>query len=121
MDWAIASGTLASLSSVFGKLSTATFSEELLNTLSFIILNIFGLFICNSLMWNCFTKALNGCKSTIQASVINTTSNFGFTVVFGLIFFNETLTIKKFLGIFLMLLGSYFVNLGSKTTKKKVK
>jgi hypothetical protein len=39
-----------------------------------------GSIVANIYMWIWFTKALQGCKSSVQASVINTSASFLFSV-----------------------------------------
>ena len=36
--------------------------------------------VCNTLMWTLFVRALQGCQSTVEATVTNSASNFFFTV-----------------------------------------
>lgn len=60
-------------------------------------------------MWTLFTKALARGTSTVQVSIINTSSNFMITAVLGFIIFSESLPPLWFLGAALLVAGNVII------------
>ncbi|XP_076112536.1 uncharacterized protein LOC143080537 isoform X1 [Mytilus galloprovincialis] len=71
------------------------------------------IFVCNGVMWTFFTKSLQYCSSSVEATVTNTASNFLFTAFVGLLLFDETLTLRWWFGSLLILLGLMLINRGN--------
>ncbi|CAG8445279.1 14719_t:CDS:2 [Funneliformis caledonium] len=130
VSFSILSGTFAALASVFAKLFTdaRTFvvaqylcniivnenCEDILNEtirVKFLRICCFGsIFICNTLMWTFFTKALNKSSSSLQVTVLNTATNFCMTAVLGNIIFGEILSLQWWIGASLIVIGTLLVN-----------
>ena len=72
---------------------------------SFFLLNL-GF---NALMWALFTRALTLHTSTTKVSILNTSSNFLFTAVLGLLIFSERLPPLWFAGAFLLVIGNVVI------------
>lgn len=82
------------------------------------------IFVCNAIMWTFFTKSLQYCSSSVQATVTNTASNFLFTALVGLVLFNESLSLRWWFGSLLILLGLILINRGNlkdEQTKQNMK
>lgn len=60
-------------------------------------------------MWTLFTKALARGTSTVQVSIINTSSNFMLTAVLGFIIFSESLPPLWFLGAAMLVAGNVII------------
>lgn len=60
-------------------------------------------------MWTLFTKALARGTSTVQVSIINTSSNFMITAVLGFIIFSESLPPLWFLGAAMLVAGNVII------------
>lgn len=105
ITFSLFSGLLAALASLFGKFSMAseealylcevslefvssdeqihrkTFHSVCKNILLMIQIGFFLLMLLsNALMWTLFTKALQLCATTLEATVTNTAANFFFTM-----------------------------------------
>ncbi|KAI7688985.1 hypothetical protein SSS_04372 [Sarcoptes scabiei] len=66
----------------------------------------FGLFLlCNTLNWTRFSLALAHSSSTITVVAINLASNLIFSMLFGCIFFNESITFLWICGISLIIMS----------------
>ncbi|KAF7922754.1 hypothetical protein BELL_0080g00100 [Botrytis elliptica] len=121
---AVASGACAAFNGVFAKLTTTqlttSFAEHVAGFLGlgegekvveygvrgiFFLLNL----VFNGIMWTLFTKALARGTSTVQVSIINTSSNFMLTAVLGFIIFSESLPPLWFLGAALLVAGNVII------------
>ncbi|KAF7903395.1 uncharacterized protein EAF01_006444 [Botrytis porri] len=121
---AVASGACAAFNGVFAKLTTTqlttSFAEHVAGFLGlgegekvveygvrgiFFLLNL----VFNGIMWTLFTKALARGTSTVQVSIINTSSNFMITAVLGFIIFSESLPPLWFLGAALLVAGNVII------------
>ncbi|KAL4214142.1 hypothetical protein AB4K20DRAFT_1878984 [Rhizopus microsporus] len=128
--FAITSGLFAAFSSVFAKL----FSDEktkLLHSyiqLSFVseettllatrILFFAFTFICNSVMWTMFTKALNSASSSVQVSIVNGAANFSASAILGYLIFNEPLAVRWWIGACFILSGTILLSKSQKEKKE---
>lgn len=63
----------------------------------------------NVLMFRHFNRALQHCKTTIEASIINTAANFILTALLGNAVFEEQLSLSWWLGTVLILSGTLLV------------
>ncbi|KAB8297866.1 hypothetical protein EYC80_001661 [Monilinia laxa] len=121
---AVASGACAAFNGVFAKLTTTqlttSFAEHVAGFFGlgegekvveygvrgiFFLLNL----VFNFIMWTLFTKALARGTSTVQVSIINTSSNFMITAVLGFIIFSESLPPLWFLGAALLVAGNVII------------
>ncbi|KAJ8060495.1 hypothetical protein OCU04_010817 [Sclerotinia nivalis] len=121
---AVASGACAAFNGVFAKLTTTqlttSFAEHVAGFFGlgkgekvveygvrgiFFLLNL----VFNGIMWTLFTKALARGTSTVQVSIINTSSNFMITAVLGFIIFSESLPPLWFLGAALLVAGNVII------------
>ncbi|ESZ89845.1 hypothetical protein SBOR_9776 [Sclerotinia borealis F-4128] len=121
---AVASGACAAFNGVFAKLTTTqlttSFAENVAGFFDlgegekvveygvrgiFFLLNL----VFNGIMWTLFTKALARGTSTVQVSIINTSSNFMITAVLGFIIFSESLPPLWFLGAALLVAGNVII------------
>jgi len=57
-----------------------------------------------------FNKALQASRTTLEASIINTASNFVFTALIGYLAFNEELSVFWWSGTSLIIIGTYLVS-----------
>ncbi|XP_060076405.1 transmembrane protein 42-like [Ylistrum balloti] len=129
---AFLAGTMAALGSVFAKLA---FNGGIISQACEVMVEVtvcsklkwyiqgvcFGLiFISNALMWTCFTKSLQLCTSSLEATVINTATNFLVSALIGWMFFHEGLSLKWWIGSLLILLGLMLIHRGGdETTPQK--
>lgn len=140
MTFSLLSGLLAALASLCGKFSMAGGETAYLceivsshwlskisshyfceNVITGIRVIFFALMIaCNAVMWTIFTKALRLCTTTLEATVINTASNFFFTAIFGQTLFGEQLTFLWWLGTLFILLGLLLMHRGSLEEKRNL-
>ncbi|CAD6448592.1 3edc43aa-7c77-4d1f-b990-96b3ce869a8f [Sclerotinia trifoliorum] len=121
---AVASGACAAFNGVFAKLTTTqlttSFAEHVAGFFGlgkgekvveygvrgiFFLLNL----VFNGIMWTLFTKALARGTSTVQVSIINTSSNFMITAVLGFMIFSESLPPLWFLGAALLVAGNVII------------
>lgn len=70
-------------------------------------------------MWTLFTKALARGTSTVQVSIINTSSNFMITAVLGFIIFSESLPPLWFVGAALLVAGNVIIGRREEEEKDK--
>lgn len=77
------------------------------------------IFVFNALMWTFYTKSLQFCTSSIEATVTNTGANFLFTAFVGFFIFQEQLSIKWWLGSCLILTGLLLIHKGSQDTEEQ--
>ncbi|MCJ1386682.1 hypothetical protein MMC17_009808 [Xylographa soralifera] len=124
MVFAVASGTCAAFNGVFAKLTTTELTTSIAAAIAgflhlgegsrvvevairaiFFLLNL-GF---NALMWVLFTRALTLHTSTTKVSILNTSSNFLFTAVLGLLIFGESLPPLWFAGAFLLVIGNVVI------------
>ncbi|KAJ8659761.1 hypothetical protein O0I10_004354 [Lichtheimia ornata] len=134
IPFAVLSGVFASLSSVFAKLFSDQRTEQyhdaivhfitnqgLLDALpltidtnvSLLILRgvCFGLiFVCNSLMWTLFTKALNAAPSSVQTTTVNGAVNFSVSALLGYLIFDEPLALGWWIGASMILSGTILLS-----------
>ncbi|XP_021339923.1 transmembrane protein 42-like isoform X2 [Mizuhopecten yessoensis] len=128
---ALLAGTMAALGSVFAKLA---FNGDIILQGCEVVVDItvcgkvmwylqglcFGLiFVSNALMWTCFTKSLQLCPSSLEATVINTATNFIVSALIGWMFFHEILSLKWWIGSLLILSGLMLIHRGSDQTIQK--
>jgi hypothetical protein len=66
------------------------------------------LFVVNGLMWTMFTKAMN-LSNTVTATVINSSTNYFASALFGFVLFSEPLPFKWWLGSSLILAGLFMM------------
>lgn len=64
-------------------------------------------------MWTYYVESLQK-LSALTASVVNTGSNFIFTSIFGILIFGETLSIRYYTGLFVLLFGLSLIIYGEK-------
>ena len=121
ITYSVTSGLFAALSGFLGKV---TFDPEVIvSTLkghlhesnpnfTFFIQGVLGCFLIlsNILMLQTFNKALQTSSTTIQASIVNTASNFIFTAIIGKLAFDEHLTLLWWCGTTLILFGIFLIN-----------
>jgi len=116
LKFSVVSGLLAAFSGFFGKI---TFDSQIVDTISsklhvgpFVCQVLFGLalVLSNILMLQNFNKALQASKTTLEASIINTASNFVFTALIGYLAFNEELSVFWWSGTSLIIIGTYLVS-----------
>ncbi|PQE03816.1 Transmembrane 42 protein [Rutstroemia sp. NJR-2017a BBW] len=131
---AVASGACAAFNGVFAKLTTTqlttSFAESVASFFGlgegekvveygvrgiFFLLNL----IFNGIMWTLFTKALARGTSTVQVSIINTSSNFMITAVLGFIIFSESLPPLWFVGAALLVAGNVIIGRREEEEKDK--
>ncbi|KAH9426308.1 hypothetical protein DERP_010875 [Dermatophagoides pteronyssinus] len=125
LQCSILSGLFASLASVFGKIATSSkICQSYLQSILSIytddddsneiqiwliraiqILAFAAMILVNSIMWTQFSLALAHSRYTIQVTTVNTVTNFICSAIFGIIIFNETITIQWTIGITLILIG----------------
>ncbi|MCL4143590.1 UNVERIFIED_CONTAM: hypothetical protein GTU68_023311 [Idotea baltica] len=63
------------------------------------------MFLLNCIMWISFTKALRFTSTSLEATIINTASNFFSTAVIGQVLFEEVVTGLWWMGTVLILCG----------------
>ncbi|XP_071959070.1 uncharacterized protein [Antedon mediterranea] len=97
------------------KISTALEDETICQTISFYLqaLSFFGIFLFNALMWTLFVKSLQLSRSSVQATVTNSASNFFFSAFIGHLLFGEPLGIKWWIGSMLIITGLILMQNGS--------
>ncbi|KAF0454168.1 transmembrane protein 42-like [Gigaspora margarita] len=141
IPYSLLSGTFASLASVFAKLFTDTrtlsiaqyfcevfsdsknakFCKEIEKSgkgweniiCSIRILCFASIFLCNALMWNFLTKALNKSSSSVQVTVLNSAINFCMTAILGNIIFGEALALQWWFGAGFIVIGTVLVNISN--------
>lgn len=117
---AMASGSFAALSSVFGKY---TFGDDFYVLLKHLnetfhwlhlkaqiewlvwICLLTALILCNVFMWIFFSKAMAWSPNTIEVTSVNSASNFLFSSVLGVFLFKEQLSLLWMLGIVFIVIG----------------
>ncbi|MCJ1245411.1 hypothetical protein MMC30_002615 [Trapelia coarctata] len=124
MVFAVASGTCAAFNGVFAKLTTTELTTSIAATIAgFLNLGegnhvvdyltraiFFSLNLAfNALMWVLFTRALTLHTSTTHVSILNTSSNFLFTAILGLLIFSESLPPLWFLGAGMLVIGNVII------------
>ncbi|CAO3675326.1 unnamed protein product [Rhizopus stolonifer] len=131
--FAITFGLFAALSSVFAKLfsdeKTKVLHSYIIAQLSFVpeeatllatrIIFFSFTFVCNSVMWTMFTKALNMANSSVQVSIVNGAANFSASAVLGYLVFNEPLTTRWWIGACFILAGTILLSQSQKDKKKR--
>jgi drug/metabolite transporter (DMT)-like permease len=60
-------------------------------------------------MWGLYTRALSMAPSSIQASIVNTSSNFIITALLGMGVFGEKLPMQWWIGAGLLISGSVVI------------
>ncbi|XP_002739189.1 uncharacterized protein LOC100369684 [Saccoglossus kowalevskii] len=81
--------------------------------LSMRIISFCMVFIFNAVMWTLFVKSLRKCTSSLEATVINTASNFFFSAFLGMVLFGETLSLVWWFGASLIVIGLLFIHKGT--------
>ncbi|XP_031563169.1 transmembrane protein 42-like [Actinia tenebrosa] len=79
------------------------------------VLSFVLVFIFNALMWTLFVKSLRKCSSTAVATVTNTGSNLVCTAILGVTFFEESQSLRWWIGASLILMGLILIHHSSKT------
>lgn len=74
-------------------------------------------FVFSGIMWALYTKALSTAPSSIQASIVNTSSNFIITALLGQVVFGEKLPVQWWFGAALLLSGSIIIGRREETSK----
>ncbi|KAL4234786.1 hypothetical protein ACF0H5_006428 [Mactra antiquata] len=129
---AVIAGTMAALASISAKLAVTAdivhdlclqFSQEInifCDSISLLVrcLCVGGIFLFNALMWTFYTKSLQFCPSTVEATITNTGANFIVSAIFGLTIFGEKLSFQWWIGSCLILVGLMLINQGSQETDK---
>jgi len=98
--------------------------QYICESLSFYVRVVFfGLiFLCNTLMWTLFVRAMQACSSTVEATIINTASNLVFTALLGRLLFGEVLSLLWCAGMTLIVVGMVLITRGnSADTENKTK
>ncbi|XP_046585230.1 transmembrane protein 42-like [Haliotis rubra] len=78
---------------------------------------VVGIFLCNGLMWTLFTKSLQLCSSSVDATVTNTAGNFLVTAVLSRLMFQERLPVLWWLGSCCILLGLLLIHRGGRQSQ----
>jgi len=122
----VISGFFAALAGFFGKI---TFDSNVLDTISssfhvgpVICQLLFGLalVLSNILMLQNFNRALQASKTTLEASIVNTASNFIFTALIGYLAFSEELSLFWWSGTSLIIIGTYLISTEEAAGKDKI-
>jgi len=79
-----------------------------------------GLVLSNILMLRSFSKALQDSETTLQASVVNTASNFIFTAFIGFLAFKEQLSLFWWCGTSCIIIGIYLLGTDRSIDKSKI-
>jgi len=122
----VLSGFFAGLSGFFGKVSfdpdlaKSTFENLELNVRFLQSLLVCGLVLSNILMLRSFSKALQDSETTLQASVVNTASNFIFTAFIGFLAFKEQLSLFWWCGTSCIIIGIYLLGTDHSIDKNKI-
>jgi len=115
----VISGFFAASAGFFGKI---TFDSNVLDTISssfhhFNVGPVFCQIVCglalvlsNILMLQSFNRALQASKTTLEASIVNTASNFIFTAIIGYLAFSEELSLFWWSGTSLIIIGTYLIS-----------
>mmetsp|Transcript_28010 Transcript_28010/g.39482 ORF Transcript_28010/g.39482 Transcript_28010/m.39482 type:complete len:147 (-) Transcript_28010:68-508(-) len=133
--YAALAGVSAALASVFGKLAMTSLSTVLsdssldiknhlptiltIETLELVI-RVFCfamIFVMNSIMWSFFVKSLNLASNTVSATVINSSTNYFCSALFGFLLFREHLEESWWFGASLILIGLFLINKGNEVPK----
>ncbi|XP_072169387.1 uncharacterized protein [Diadema setosum] len=72
-------------------------------------------FVFNGLMWTLFTKSMQLCRSSLHATMTNSSSNLIFSGIMGKLLFGERLSLRWWFGVSLIILGLLMVNRGQQT------
>ncbi|XP_041375934.1 transmembrane protein 42-like [Gigantopelta aegis] len=89
------------------------------------VCGVCSMFLCNGLMLTLFSKSLQLCPSSVEATVTNTAANFIVTAVASLALFGDRLPLLWWLGASLILTGLVFIHRGgnraqAEQTREKV-
>ncbi|GLJ15414.1 hypothetical protein SUGI_0253020 [Cryptomeria japonica] len=106
--WAGAAGTCAAFAAVFAK--AASISSQIDWRLQ--LLGYVGVILLNVAMWSCYVNSLKALTS-LQATVINFSTNFLVSGLTGFFFFKESLHLQWFAGAFLIVLGTFILSKSS--------
>lgn len=81
--------------------------------------------LINVIMWTTFVKALRYSRTSVEATLTNTATNFLFTAIFSQVFFGEFITLMWWIGTLLIIFGLLVIHQGNQqavsTTSKKRK
>ncbi|XP_046373855.1 uncharacterized protein LOC124147245 [Haliotis rufescens] len=78
---------------------------------------VVGIFLCNGLMWTLFTKSLQLCSSSVEATVTNTAGNFLVTALVSRLMFQERLPVLWWLGSCCILIGLLLIHRGGQRSQ----
>ncbi|KAF6774811.1 hypothetical protein AHF37_06442 [Paragonimus kellicotti] len=100
---AVCSGLLAALASVWGKL----FSTSVKSSLWFNFIVGYTLYVgVNLVMWVVFAAALKTKGKCVVTLGLNCLANFGFSAMFGVLLFGETLSLQWLIGMIFLCVGT---------------
>ncbi|XP_071785335.1 transmembrane protein 42-like [Asterias amurensis] len=71
------------------------------------------LFLFNAIMWTLFVKSLQLSRSSLEATITNSSANFFFSAVIGHLVFGEALSWTWWLGSSIIVLGLWMIHKGS--------
>ncbi|KAL0271020.1 UNVERIFIED_CONTAM: hypothetical protein PYX00_008267 [Menopon gallinae] len=117
---AFLSGLCAAFASIFGKLSGLDYYN--IDSRLVICLRIFcflTMIALNGLMWNFFVKALQSSKSSLEATILNTATNYVSSGLLAYVIFGEVTGILWWSGITLILLGVMVITNSSPSQETK--
>eukprot|EP00105_Crassostrea_gigas_P034640 XP_019918788.1 PREDICTED: transmembrane protein 42-like isoform X1 [Crassostrea gigas] len=129
---AAGAGIMAALGSVSAKLATNdhfilescqfTIKADLCVQISIMVRVVFFamIFICNGMMWTLFTKSLQFCSSTAEATVANTANNFLVSALVGVVLFNESLSLRWWMGASLIVLGLLLIHRANRKDSQEI-
>ncbi|XP_038075532.1 transmembrane protein 42-like [Patiria miniata] len=73
------------------------------------------LFLFNAIMWTLFVKSLQLARSSLEATITNSSANLFFTAVIGYVVFGEALSLTWGLGSTFIILGLWMIHRGGRT------
>ncbi|XP_070574659.1 transmembrane protein 42-like [Ptychodera flava] len=76
------------------------------------------IFLFNAMMWTLFVKSLRKCSSSLEATLINTATNFFVSGVMGQMLFGETMSLLWWFGASLIVIGLLFVHRGTAASEE---
>ena len=103
-----ASGSLSAKIAVSSQIFLGQICSQCESEIVFRGISVGGVILANILMWYFFTLSLKK-YSSVQATVLNTASNFTFTALFGFLF-GEEINLQWILGVILIMCGSILVS-----------
>jgi drug/metabolite transporter (DMT)-like permease len=121
--YAVSSGLIAASTSVVGKFATdgsSPLRDLIANDAVFYAARVafFGLYLLlNGVMWAQFSKAM-ALSTTLKASLVNTSANFVFTALLGVVFFGDKLPFAWWIGSCFLLAGFILVTSDTEDAKQ---